>query len=1116
MGILRLISDALTLLSPVLLNRLLNALTRKSVDSALIWSLVFVAELILKSFLSAHYSFQQGKQVARMKSALMGALFLRELDGRHGCPMEHHHGRTTTLFSVDTDKAVGIAIGLYDLISLPVQILVALLLLYTQVHFAFIGGLAVVIALVPINRYLAKKIQTTTLSVMSAKDKRISSILDVIHGIRQIKVYGWEPAFLKRIQRVRQEELAALAIRKYLDAVCVFFWATTSLLLNLATFAAFTLHGSGTAHLTPEVVFTSIALFGILLGPINAFPWVVNGMVEAVVSMGRLKEYLLFLNESPAPASDSSPTARVSVRKNGEIVISKGSLFCATHGVHMRVSETLRMPKGSFIVITGPLGCGKSSMLHSLCEHFDVTTALVTQPPFLYGKSMRKNILFGSDTSSSSSSPHTTRFCTALYQAGLTEHIAAFGARGCKLSGGQKARVALARALYHSKDVYLLDDVLSSVDSHMAEHILVQGILRGPIEEGRTVLLVSEHPRALHHAHGVIHIDTGGTIGPIQWQERHPMGEYGNHCEDTALLQNLQGIEELKECEEEDDEEGEARAYGYIDLAVYASYLRASGATLTVIILSSLLLMQATKIVSDYWLAHWASWSSLRGEADSKYNLYCLQILAIITALHAVITLIRAFSFAKGGLNAAQSLHNHLLRSVLTLPPQFYDSTVAGEMVNRFSSDTASVDDSLPFILNIFLANAVGLAGTIGVIAYAQPLSLCIIVPAGYVFYSQQSWYRHTSRELKRLEATFRSPVYSLFNDIIDGGSTIDAFDCKDYFLDKSQERIGRQLRVTLTSLAASAWLALRLQLMAALIAGMVAALAVIQLNGSGHTPVLVGLTGLGLSYALPVTSLLNGLLTSGAETEQEAVSIERILVYSNLPPEPNFVSLKPMKLLGSGPLEVVYEDVTLEYGSHTALRHVSVKIASGSALGIVGRTGAGKSSLVSALVRMTPQLTGGRVLVGGIDIASLPLRTLRTAVGVVPQSPFVFHGTLRDNVDPSKKYSDEEICCALDKVALPVDLLHRNIVGGRSLSQGQKQLIALARVLLAQPRIMILDECSASIDPHTFETLKDIVQKEIQGRATVLEVAHRMVGVVIWNQTIVMDSGQVVQLRRQ
>ncbi|KAK8918386.1 ABC transporter C family member 13 [Platanthera zijinensis] len=966
-------------------------------------------------------------------------------------------------------------------------------------------------------------------------------------------MHGWEYIFTERLMERRVLEIQHLATRKYLDAWCVFFWATTPTLFSLSTFGVFTLMGHS---LDAAVVFTSVALFNILISPLNSFPWVINGLIDGVISSRRLSKFFSCPEHSTdfglTQISTTDPVCHVecldSLECNLNVVSFRdvSSVWSSSdkeeHSPVMS-SITLNLPKGLLIVVIGEVGSGKSSLLNSIlgemrlihgCLHSCGSIAYVPQVPWIQSGSVRDNILFGGDFI-------TRRYEEVLHACALDVDIsrmaggdlAFIGEKGLNLSGGQRARLALARAIYRNSDIYILDDILSAVDSHVANWVLQKALL-GPLTNHKTRLLCTHNAQAIASAHLVVVMDKGNVrwTGTFHGFLSSPFSTIST-VEDSKnpFLQtserksnSIASIEIKSYIEQEGDHivsldqtqvvaESEFRKEGRVEFDVYKSYVKFAGWPLVVLIGLSAIFMQASRNGNDLWLSHWVDSSS-----GTNSTTFYLVILSIFGVSNSVFTFIRAFSFSYGGLRAAVHVHLELLNKIVNAPVHFFDQNPSGRILNRFSSDIYMIDDSLPFILNILLANFLSLLGIVVVLFYAQIVVLLLIFPFWYIYSKLQFYYRSTSRELRRLDSISRSPIYSSFTETLDGSSTIRAFKSEEFFMAKFSEHVGLYLKTSYSETTASLWLSLRLQLLAAFIISFISLMSVI--GNCGYLPFKLGapgLAGLALSYAAPIVSLLSSFLTSFTETEKELISVERVLQYMDIPQEENCGFLSPRPDWPThGQIE--FEHVTLRYKPSVpaALNTVSFKINAGMQVGVVGRTGAGKSSIINALFRLAP-ICGGRILIDSLNVAEVSVRELRRSFAVVPQIPFLFEGSLRDNLDPSGRTSDEKMWDVLAKCHLRnviesaggLDILVKE--NGSSFSVGQCQLISLARALIKSSKILCLDECTANIDTKTASILQNTISNDCRG-TTVITIAHRISVVLNMDYILVLDNGVLVE----
>ncbi|KAK2371660.1 multidrug resistance-associated protein [Trifolium repens] len=1147
LGLLKVINDGIGFAGPLLLNKLIKFLQQGSASwDGYLLALSLGMTSIVKSFLDTQYTFRLSKLKLKLRSSIMTLIYEKCLYVNLAERSKFTNGEIQTFMSVDADRTVNLCTSFHDIWSLPLQIGVALYLLYTQVKFAFVSGLAITILLIPVNKWISKLIARATEQMMKEKDERIRRTGELLTYIRTLKMYGWELLFSSWLMETRSLEVKHLSTRKYLDAWCVFFWATTPSLFSLCTFGLFALMGH---QLDAATVFTCLALFNTLISPLNSFPWVINGLIDFFISSRRLSRFLSCPEHRRNVGENSSCSSSFLSKQPDslqDIAVSMQDACCSWSSSDEQALNpaldhvTLSLSKGSFVAVIGEVGSGKSCLLYSILEEMRLdhgsiysngSIAYVPQVPWIISGTVRDNILFGK-------SYHPERYADTVKACALDVDIslmvggdmAYVGEKGVNLSGGQRARLALARVLYHDSDVIMLDDVLSAVDVQVARWILHNAIL-GPLMKGKTRLLCTHNTQAISSADMIVVLDKGhlkwmgssAEFPTSSYTAFSPLNEIDStshnqkSCSTNSSISKEQSLPDriiMDSLEEAEDViEVELRKEGKVELRVYKNYAAFTGWFIAVIICLSAILMQASRNGNDLWLSYWVDTTTEDGQTSYSMSFY-LAILCLFCIMNSLFTLVRAFSFAFGGLQAATKVHNRLLSKLINAPVQFFDQTPGGRILNRLSSDLYT----LPFIMNILLANFVGLLGIAIILSYVQVLFLVLLLPFWYIYSRLQFFYRSTSRELRRLDSVSRSPIYTSFTETLDGSSTIRAFKSEDFFFAKFTDYVTLYQKTSYTEIVASLWLSLRLQLLAAFIISFIALMAVVGSHDSlpinFGTP---GLVGLALSYAAPIVSLLGSFLTSFTETEKEMVSIERALQYMDIPQEEQAgcLNLNP-DWPNQGVIE--FQQVTLKYmpSLPAALCNLSFKIEGGTQVGIIGRTGAGKSSVLNALFRLTP-ICAGSITVDGMDIRNIPVRELRTHLAIVPQSPFLFEGSLRDNLDPFKRNDDSKIWDALEKchvkeeveVAGGLDILVKE--GGMSFSVGQRQLLCLARALLKSSKVLCLDECTASVDIQTASLLQSTISSECKGM-TVVTIAHRISTVINMDNILILDHGNLAE----
>ncbi|XP_027458884.2 multidrug resistance-associated protein 7 isoform X2 [Zalophus californianus] len=1148
LGLLKLVGTMLGFSGPLLLSLLVGFLEegQEPLSNGLLYALGLAGGAVLGAVLQNQYGYEIRKVTLQARGAVLNILYRKALELG---PRRPPAGEALNLLGTDSERLLNFAGSFHEAWGLPLQLAITLYLLHQQVGVAFVGGLILALLLVPVNKVIATRIMASNQEMLQHKDARVKLITELLSGIRVIKFFGWEQALGARVEACRARELGRLSVIKYLDAACVYLWAALPVVISIVLFITYVLMGH---QLTATKVFTALALVRMLILPLNNFPWVINGLLEAKVSLDRIQRFLDLPNHSPqvyySPDPPTDPSTMLELHEalfSWDPVGSSQETFIS----HLEVK------KGALVGIVGKVGCGKSSLLAAIAGELHRLRGqvavwglskgfgLATQEPWIQFATIRENILFGK-TFDAQLYKEVLEACAlsddlCILPAGDQTEV---GEKGVTLSGGQRARIALARAVYQEKELYLLDDPLAAVDADVANHLLHRCILG--VLSHTTRLLCTHRIEYLAKADVVLLMEAGRLVRAATVQSagdlektKEALGGEENTC--GCLLQE----ESTKE--------------GAVALHVYRAYWGAVGWGLALAILLSLLLMQATRNAADWWLSHWIS--QLKADKNSSQeapaptspgstgllsaqlllfspgSLYTsvfplpkaapngssdirfyLTVYATIAGINSLCTLLRAVLFAAGTLQAAATLHRRLLCRVLMAPVTFFASTPTGRILNRFSSDVACADDSLPFMLNILLANAAGLLGLLAVLGAGLPWLLLLLPPLSISYYHVQRHYRASSRELRRLGSLTLSPLYSHLADTLAGLPVLRAAGAACRFEEENQRLLELNQRCQFAAGATMQWLDIRLQLMGATVVSAIAAVALVQHQQGLADP---GLVGLSLSYALSLTGLLSGLVSSFTQTETMLVSVERLEEYScDLPQEPQ----GQLPQLGIGWLtqgSVEFQDVVLVYrpGLPNALDGVTFRVQPGEKLGIVGRTGSGKSSLLLVLFRLL-EPSSGRVLLDGVDTSQLELAELRSQLAVIPQEPFLFSGTVRENLDPRGLHEDRALWqaleqCHLSDVIMSMGGLDGEVSeGGRSLSLGQRQLLCLARALLTDAKILCIDEATASVDQKTDQLLQQTICKRFANK-TVLTIAHRLNTILNSDRVLVLQAGRVVEL---
>ncbi|KAK2707578.1 ATP-binding cassette sub-family C member 10-like isoform X2 [Artemia franciscana] len=1159
LGILKLLADVASFLIPFLLSEIIDFIDNK--NETMLYGYLLAGGLCLASLvgscLSVHFNYQAETIAVRIEGTIISTVYRKMLTVSLCQLSDYNVGQIATYISSDVKRIANFALSFHALWSCPIQIAVVLYLLYIQIGWAFLAGLGFAIFAILLNRYIAVQIARLTRKMLAAKDERVKVTSEALSGIQNIKFLAIEEYFLRRIFRLREKELKYLKGRKYLDAICVYFWASTPVLISLFTFTLYSFLGY---DLVASKVFTSLALFNMLLFPLNALPWIFNGIIEAYISLKRVQQFV-FLPEVETIAYYRTHDDTDSAFILSDVTCQWDAKAENEFQVCLR-DVSLTIKRGQFLGVVGPVGSGKSALLYTLLGeldkvrgrlsvgNFDQVFSVATQEVWLQNTTIRENILFGSTYQGA-------RYKAVIEACALKEDLddlpegdkTLVSDSGANLSGGQKARVALARAVYQESEVYLFDDILSAVDAHVGRHI-VTSCLHGFLS-GKTVVLATHQSHWLQNADWVVVMERGkiemqGTPGEVLpacqtiiQPPSPPLPRVPNDLEESSASMNPEI--------EEDNLEDEDRAADGVSFNIWMTYFNNAGIKLTLFTILARVFMQASRHTADYWLAHWVSAKSNRtsllvrsnhlvpnhslygsiynissndfSEQDEGFHFvdlddvtkYYLIVFGIIAGINSALILFRAFLFAFGGIRSARTIHNDLIKSLLSGNISFYDYTPVGRIINRLSSDMALVDDTLPFDLNIFLATSISLIGTTIFNCFGLPWIILALLPLAMIYFQLQSYYRQTYRELRRVGAITMSPLYASFIETFNGLPIIRAFRMTSRFIQGNEIKIDGNLRCVFASYATSSWLAMRVQLLGVGLTSAICLVAVLQHHFHTVDP---GIVGLLVTYSLTMNGMLSASVTSFADTERDLVSVERTEAYTKkvVPEKWRGVTSPPVSWPQQG--AVTFENVCLQYREHLpfALDNITFEVNAGEKIGIVGRTGSGKTSLFKALFRIV-EVTTGDIIIDDLSIRLLPLHDLRFRIAIIPQDPFLFSGTVRENLDPNEEHMDSELWVALNKTHLSSAVhmlggLSADVgIGGKQFSTGQKQLLCLARAVLRNAKIICVDEATANCDGETDRFIQHAL-RSVFHNSTVFTVAHRLHTVLDSDRVMVMGNG--------
>ncbi|KAK6453841.1 P-loop containing nucleoside triphosphate hydrolase protein [Scheffersomyces xylosifermentans] len=1133
-----------------------------------------------------------------VRASLTSLIYQKSLKLSSESRLKVSSGDIINLMSVDVNRMQNVCQNISTVILAPTDIVMCILSLWPLLGKATLASIGTMLVLIPLNSVILKYSRKLNKTQMKLKDNRSRIINEILVSIKSIKLYAWEKPMLTKLRDSRNnKELKNLRKIRMVNQCVSLVWNLIPFLVSFTSFATFAL--TQDIPLTSEIVFPALAVLNLLSGPLLQFPAVITNIIEASVAIGRIKD---FLTSTEIDESFRNHLL-VSINAGEESVNIKNTSFLWSRG-NYRDSEVdsskyalrninFSVKKGEMSCVVGKVGSGKSSLLYSLLGQLITVkgegeqepiidifgkVAYCAQQPWIMNASVKENILFGCRYEKEFYEI-TIEACQLLPDLEVLPDgdDTQVGEKGVSLSGGQKARLALARAVYARADIYLLDDVLSAVDSHVGKKI-IQKVLSKPegLLANKTIILCTNSISVLNYANTVTLLENGTIIeksSPSEINDEHPklfelISEFGKSASETPSvteinndLPNIAASSSadsviLDEADLKTENEisptfstetlrrasietfnwdplkkllpnlrsgqlNEVSQKGKVKWSVYLAYARACSISGVVTWFLLLILASVVSVGGTYWLKYWTEKNSKSGKNVDVWKF--ITIYAVFGLSASTMSVIRGSVMMLWlAINASTTIHDQMATRILRAPMDFFERTPVGRIMNRFTNDINRVDDSIPGVFQGFIAQSISATITFVVIGYVMPfyIAVIIVLSSAYIYYD--IFYIALSRELKRLVSISRSPIYGHLGESLNGIDTIRAYKQTGRFDFINNANVDCNLQSVYMLRSINRWLMFRLQIIGALGVLSAAFLAISTvLTGS---PLSSSMAGFIMTYALDVTGSLKSMVRSSAEVETSIVSVERCLEYSTLPVEEDEDTSKlivpPLQWPSDGVIE--FNDYSTRYRANLdlILRNITMHINSGEKVGIVGRTGAGKSSLALSIFRIIEPVTGN-INIDGLNTSGISLYDLRHRLSIIPQDSQLLEGTIRQNLDPFNYYTDEEVWKALDLAHLKnhVLALEENegetpdskleckvFEGGSNFSSGQRQLMSLARVLLKmnQAKVLVLDEATAAVDVQTDKIIQETIRSEFKDK-TIITIAHRL--------ETVMDSDRIVSL---
>ncbi|TGO17401.1 hypothetical protein BTUL_0018g00680 [Botrytis tulipae] len=1194
------VSDSLAFIQPQLLKLLIKWVKSRSTDEP--QPVIRGAAIALGMFsvsvgqtMALHQYFQRAFETGmRIKTALTAAIYGKSLKLSNEGRASKSTGDIVNYMAVDTQRLQDLTQYGQQLWSAPYQIILCMVSLYQLVGLSMLAGVAAMVLMIPINGLIARLMKKLQQEQMKNKDSRTRLIAEIINNMKSIKLYAWSSAFMAKLNFVRNDqELKTLRKIGAAQSVANFTWSTTPFLVSCSTFAVFVL--TTKSPLTTDIVFPTLTLLNLLTFPLAILPMVITSIIEASVAVKRLTSFF-----TAEELQSDAVILKGPIEDDGEESLTiRDATFSWDRNSDRNVLQDIHFSahKGELTCIVGRVGAGKSSFLQALLGDLwkvkgqvivHGKTAYVAQQPWVMNASVKENILFGH------------RFDPTFYDktvkaCALSEDFAQLpdgdetevGERGISLSGGQKARLTLARAVYARADVYLLDDCLSAVDQHVGRHLIDNVFGSTGLLSGKTRVLATNSIPVLKEANLICLLrDTkiiergtydqaiarrGEIANLINTSENKDVSTDSETTEtsDSSTILDFEqpGEEEEKDEAEEaqehltqlqpirpgasgvkkrkgssntlrrastatfrgprgklrDEEDGskskqgkEHSEQGKVKWDVYAEYAKTSNLAAVLIYLTMLVGAQTAQISGSVWLKSWAEANDKLGvNRDVGKYIGVYFAFGIGSAALVVVQTLILWIFCS--IEASRKLHERMAFAIFRSPMSFFETTPAGRILNRFSSDVYRIDEVLARTFNMLFVNTARALFTLVVISVASPPFIAFIFPLSGVYYWVQRYYLRTSRELKRLDSVSRSPIYAHFQESLGGIGTIRAYRQQKRFTQENEWRVDANLRAYFPSINSNRWLAVRLEFLGSIIILAAAGLSIVTV--AAGRPLSSGFVGLAMSYALQITQSLNWIVRQTVEVETNIVSVERVLEYARLPSEAPEVIHRhrpPISWPASGGVNFNNYSTRYREGLDLVLKNVNLDIKPHEKIGVVGRTGAGKSSLTLALFRII-EPSEGNISIDALNTSTIGLLDLRRRLAIIPQDAALFEGTVRDNLDPGHVHDDTELWSVLEHARLKDHVstmsggLEAKIQeGGSNLSQGQRQLVSLARALLAPSNILVLDEATAAVDVETDALLQTTLRSPLFAKRTIITIAHRINTILDSDRIVVLEQGQV------
>eukprot|EP01053_Blabericola_migrator_P009311 Blabericola_migrator_1__9310@NODE_4_length_29828_cov_96_571587_g3_i0_p3_GENE_NODE_4_length_29828_cov_96_571587_g3_i0NODE_4_length_29828_cov_96_571587_g3_i0_p3_ORF_typecomplete_len1506_score253_05ABC_tran/PF00005_27/1e31ABC_tran/PF00005_27/6_6e32ABC_membrane/PF00664_23/4_6e32ABC_membrane/PF00664_23/7_1e34SMC_N/PF02463_19/0_047SMC_N/PF02463_19/2_5e06SMC_N/PF02463_19/92SMC_N/PF02463_19/4_8T2SSE/PF00437_20/0_0001T2SSE/PF00437_20/0_0067AAA_22/PF13401_6/0_0044AAA_22/PF13401_6/0_013AAA_29/PF13555_6/0_0 len=1177
-GMLELFQSSLYFMQPLMINRFLAFLGEmQDIGNRNAWTVdeerayaeyrkrAIISVLLLSTsscaatFLTNSYFNLQFRLAVRLRTLLITLIYRKimrhpvgstEPSGADQVSEECHisAGQVVNMISSDVSRVEWAASAFHSCWGAILQMVLPICLLYSQLGWTAFSVIGVMIVGVPLANLVFRFQLKNSAEIMKWKDKRLAMCREIFQNAKCVKLFAWEPELYERVASLRNSELKSLWRLRIGEFLNNTLWNGMPIVMSLTVFGLCAVAQSDN-KLTVQQMLTAFAILNMISFPLSFLPLATAALSEGLTTLWRLKTFLTL------PEQDLSNRVHLRHAKlSASRVVCQDVRFTRQDGCVILRDLSFRVPHKSHVGIVGPTGCGKTTLLELIIGALNPTEGSISvygtiaycaQSPWLQAGTIRSNILFGRPMDRDKYDKICEAVCLKVDFDELADRDRTrVGERGCTLSGGQRQRIALARALYSEADLYVLDDVLSAVDHRVAQHICTHVL--GALLKGSAVVLVTHRAEALQRMDYILTLSADGVA---TWSEAslvrvhtEPQSPKTPKLRSTPAAErntlslktihrglsaspsgrNLPSVESFRAevCVEGVDEvEAEKIDAKAVPRATYTKYYKACGGLLPVLVLAAMSAgSQGFTVYANVFLS---AWSNLWAHQDATAKLESLLQFSAANGLSLALLVSTSLLAALLAQHASRYFHYELFAKLLNATLTWLETVPPGSILNRFSQDIQVLDERLPGSLLAVLQETLKVTGILFVTLGVMPLSVLVIGPLMLVYRRLLKNFVRLARQMQRLDTALRSPLVTIFSESVEGLSTIKAFGASRTFVLEQHRRLNNHVRASYFSLLMNRWLGSQLEMMRIVITLVIGLLCVY-----GVHRLAVSTIGLAMSYCMMLSGSLAWLIRIHGDRENNIVSVDRITTYSQCPQEGQmtFPGTAYDIVLAEWPSQgaIVFKNVVVKYTDNKdqspALNGVSFEITPGKKVAVIGRTGAGKTTMLNCLFRLIEY--EGDIVIDGVELKSIPLRTLRSRLAIIPQDPITLSGTIQDNLDPFHQHTEEELHAALDLVglktaveALPLGAKTSINDGSFEFSAGQKQLLCFARVLLKKTtRILILDEATSSIDPATDAVIQKLI-RQVFHQCTILTIAHRITTILDYDLIVGMDKGQVKEV---